>query len=113
MLKPPSIPSKPWILIIWDFVGELPESIELIMGIYYNTIFIITNRLTKYAYILLYKIIYMAIDIIYIFLREIIANHGILEEIISDRDKLFISKFWTIFIILLGIKYKISILFYL
>jgi hypothetical protein len=82
-------------------------------GIYYNTIFIITNRLTKYAYILLYKIIYIVIDIIYIFLREIIANYRILEEIISDRDKLFILKFWIIFIILLGIKYKISILFYL
>jgi hypothetical protein len=68
MLKPPNIPSKPWILIIWDFVGELPESVELITGIYYNTIFIITNRLTKYAYILLYKIIYIVIDIAYIFL---------------------------------------------
>jgi hypothetical protein len=113
MLKPPSIPSKPWTLIIWDFVGELLESVKSITGIYYNTIFIITNRLTKYACILLYKIIYIIIDIAYIFLREIIINHGILEEIISDRDKLFILKFWTILIISLGIKYKISILFYL
>jgi hypothetical protein len=92
MLKPPSIPSKPWILIIWDFVRELPELIELIIGIYYNTIFIIINRLTKYAYILLYKIIYIIIDIIYIFLREIIANYRILEEIILDRDKLLYIK---------------------
>jgi hypothetical protein len=51
-----------------DFVRELPELVESGIGIYYNTIFVITNRLTKYAYILLYKIIYIAIDIAYIFL---------------------------------------------
>jgi hypothetical protein len=113
MLKPPSIPSKSWTLIIWDFIGELPELVKLIIGIYYNIIFIIIDRLIKYAYILPYKIIYIVIDIIYIFLREIIINYRILEEIISDKNKFFILKFWIIFIILLGIKYKISILFYL
>jgi hypothetical protein len=60
ILKPPSIPSKLWILIIWDFVGELLELIELVTGICYNAIFVITNRLTKYAYMLLYKIIYIS-----------------------------------------------------
>jgi hypothetical protein len=68
MLKPPSIFSKSWISIAWDFVGELLESVELITGVYYNAIFIITNRFTKYACMLLYKITYMATDIIYIFL---------------------------------------------
>jgi hypothetical protein len=68
MLKPSNIPSKPWISIVWDFVGELLESVELVMGICYNIIFVITDRFTKYAYILLYKIIYMAINIVYIFL---------------------------------------------
>jgi hypothetical protein len=68
IFKPPSISSKSWILIAWDFVGELPESVEPITGICYNAIFVITDRLTKYAYILLYKIIYMVINIVYIFL---------------------------------------------
>jgi hypothetical protein len=112
MLKPPSISSKPWALIAWDFIRELLESIELIIGICYNTIFVITDRLTKYAYMLLYKIIYMIINIVYIFLREIVVNHRILEEIILDKDKLFILKFWIILIILLGIKYKMSMLFH-
>jgi hypothetical protein len=47
---------------------------------------------------LLYKIIYTATDIAYIFLREIVANHGVSEEIVSDRDKLFTLKFWIILI---------------
>jgi hypothetical protein len=33
----------------------------------------------------------MAEDLAYTFLRVVIANHSALEEIITDRDKLFIS----------------------
>jgi hypothetical protein len=68
MLKSPSISSKPWASIAWDFVGELLKSVEPGTVICYNAIFIIIDRLTKYAYILLYKIIYIIIDIAYIFL---------------------------------------------
>jgi hypothetical protein len=46
------------------------------------------------------------------FLRVIVANYNILEEMISDRNKFFILKFWKIFIVLLGIKQKLSISFY-
>ena len=35
-------------------------------------------------------------DLAYIFLRNVVANHRMQDEIISDRDKLFTSKFWTI-----------------
>jgi hypothetical protein len=36
-----------------------------------------------------------------------------LETIISDRDKLFISKFWKSLIDQLDIKYKLLIVYYL
>ena len=32
-------------------------------------------------------------DFAYLFITTILANYGILEEIISDRDKIFKSKF--------------------
>jgi hypothetical protein len=32
-------------------------------------------------------------NLVYVFLRVIIANYNILEEIISDRNKFFISRF--------------------
>jgi hypothetical protein len=51
-------------------------------------------------------------DLAYIFLRIIIANHSALEEMISDRNKFFILRFWKAFIVLLGIKRKLSISFY-
>ena len=42
-----------------------------------------------------------------VFLRIIITNYGISREIILDRDKLFILKFWTTLMVLLGIKGKL------
>lgn len=41
-------------------------------------------------------------------METIIANHGLPKEIISNKNKLFTSKFWTSLIAQLGIKYKIS-----
>jgi hypothetical protein len=35
----------------------------------------------------------IAEDLAYTFLRVVIANYSALEEMISDRDKLFISRF--------------------
>jgi hypothetical protein len=59
----------------------------------YNSILVIIDRLTKYAYIVLYKEIYTAEDLVYTFLRIILANYKLLNKIISNRDKLFIFRF--------------------
>ena len=41
-------------------------------------------------------------------IKKIIANHGIPQSIISDRDKLFTSKFWNTWTRQLGTKVKLS-----
>ena len=51
------------------------------------------DRLTKYTYIVLYRELSTAKDLAYVFLRAIFTNHGALDEIISNRDKLFTSRF--------------------
>ena len=66
---------------------------EKVTGVEFDSILVITDRLTKYTYILLYKETSIAEDLAYTFLRTIVANYRLLEEIISDRDKLFILKF--------------------
>jgi hypothetical protein len=48
------------------------------------------DRLTKYIYIILYLEASMVEDLAYVFLRVIVVNYSALEEIILDRDKLFI-----------------------
>jgi hypothetical protein len=59
----------------------------------YDSILIITDRLTKYTYFINYLESLNAKDLAYTFLRMIFVNHEMLETIISDRDKLFTSKF--------------------
>jgi hypothetical protein len=46
------------------------------------------------------------------FLREVVAPHGLPKEIISDRDRLYTSKFWTAITAALGVKRKLSTAFH-
>jgi hypothetical protein len=77
-------------LIVLDFVIKLLLLRDLITGIEYDSILVITDRLIKYIYIILYLEASTAENLAYMFLRVIIANHNTLEEIITDRNKLFI-----------------------
>jgi hypothetical protein len=76
-----------------DFIVKLPPSKEILTGVTYDLILVVTDRLTKYAYFIFYKKGSTVEELIYTFNRNIIANYEILEEIISNRDKLFISNF--------------------
>jgi hypothetical protein len=60
------------------------------MGISYNSILVIIEALTKYIYLEPYKESSTVEDLVYVFNKVIIAQHGILDKIILDRDKLFI-----------------------
>jgi hypothetical protein len=85
------IPKTPWASIILDFVIKLLLLRDLITGVEYDFILVITNRLIKYTYMILYLKASTTEDLAYAFLRIIIANYSALEKMISDRDKLFIS----------------------
>jgi hypothetical protein len=77
-------------LIILDFIVKLLLLRDLITGIKYDFILVITDKLTKYIYIILYLKANIAEDLAYMFLKIIIANYNALEKIISDKNKLFI-----------------------
>jgi hypothetical protein len=78
-------------LIILDFVVKLLLSQDLIIGIEYDFILVIIDKLTKYTYIILYLEANTAKNLAYIFLRIVITNYNILEKMILDRNKFFIS----------------------
>jgi len=42
--------------------------------------------------------------LMYIILQELVSNHGLPKEFITNRDKLFTSKFWETLTAELGIK---------
>ena len=63
------------------------------MRVLYNSVLVITDRLMKYEYFIPYKKALSAEELAYIFLRIVAVNYKLLEEIISDRDKLFTFRF--------------------
>ena len=67
----------------------------------------VVDRLTKYAHFIPWKEKGNAEDLAKVILKEIIANHGIPQSIISNRDKLFTSKFWNTWTQQLGTKIKL------
>jgi hypothetical protein len=77
-------------LIVLDFVVKLLLLRDLITRIKYDFILVIIDRLTKYNYIILYLEANIIEDLAYMLLRVVVANYSALEEMISDKDKLFI-----------------------
>jgi hypothetical protein len=98
--------------VAWDFITKLLESKEPISNAQHDSILVITDRLTKFGYFLPYKESSTAEELVYIFFRRIVANHGLPRKIISDRDKLFTSKFWQALTAKIGTRTKLSIVFH-
>jgi hypothetical protein len=76
-----------------DFITKLPLFRKLMTGVIYNSIMIVTDRLTKYIYFIPYFESFSGKDLAYIFYKYVVANHGFPQRIISNKDKLFISRF--------------------
>src|SRR5450755_979663 len=91
-------PTGAWEDVALDFITKFPESKEPMTKISFDSILVITNRFIKYDYFIPYKESSSAEDLAYVFNKHIIKNHEILKRIISDRNKLFTSKFWKFLI---------------
>ena len=94
LLKSLSTSNHAWKSIALNFIVKLFKSKKRVIEAIYDFILIITDRLIKYEYFLSYKKVTFTENLIYTFLRMIVANHELSDEIISNRDKLFTLKFW-------------------
>ncbi len=107
LLKSLSTSDHAWKSIALNFIIKLSKSKEKVIKTMYNSILMITDRLIKYEYFLSYKKATFAEDLTYTFLRMIVANHELSDEIISNRDKLFTLKFWKSLMNQLKIHHKL------
>src|SRR5882724_9863125 len=85
-----------------DFIEGLPMSDG------HDTILVVVCHLTKMTvFIPTFRDI-DAEDLAHIFLSQVFAKHGTPTDIVSDRGKHFISRFWKFLCQLLGIKANLS-----
>ena len=66
---------------------------ELMINIVFDSIIVVVDRLIKDIIFILFKEAATINKLVYIFLRDILAEYMLLDKLIIDRDKLFISKF--------------------
>lgn len=108
----PAFPGKAWDSVALDFIVKLPKSADPLTSTHFDSILVITDRLTKYGLFVPYLEGSNARQFSHTFIKEIVAKHGLPKEIISDRDKLFTSHFWESLTAQMGIKRKMSTAFH-
>ena len=91
-LQPLEVPQWKWEQISMDFITKLPRTMR---GV--DAIWVIMDRLTKSAHFLAISESSSAERQTQIYVREVVARHGVPTSIVSDRDVRFTSRFWKKF----------------
>ncbi|CAH9074480.1 unnamed protein product [Cuscuta europaea] len=102
LLHPLPIPEQVWKDVSMDFNNGLPTSQGK------STILVVVDRLSKYGHFLALRHPFTAKSVVEIFLDGVVKHHGIPKSIVSDRDPVFTSQFWTALFTALGTTRKMS-----
>ena len=101
-LHPLPIPDDRGDSIALDFIGPLP------LDDGFDCILTMTDHLGSDIRIIPTRLNINAEELALLFFNNWYCENGLPREIISNRDKLFVSKFWTALHKLTGVKIKLS-----
>ncbi|GJT45371.1 putative reverse transcriptase domain-containing protein [Tanacetum coccineum] len=107
LLVQPDIPEWKWEKITMDFITKLPK-----MAAGYDSIWVIVDRLTKSEHFLPMKETDSTEKLTRLYMKNIVARHGIPVSIISDRDSHFTSRVWQSLHKALGTQLDLSIAYH-
>eukprot|EP00268_Persea_americana_P027176 TRINITY_DN26639_c0_g1_i4.p1 TRINITY_DN26639_c0_g1~~TRINITY_DN26639_c0_g1_i4.p1 ORF type:complete len:217 (-),score=5.05 TRINITY_DN26639_c0_g1_i4:345-995(-) len=102
LLQPLPIPNQVWEDISKDFIDGLPISKGK------STIFVVVNRLSKYAHFTALSHPYTAMGVAQVFFHQIFRLHGMPRSIVCDCDPTFTSMFWRDLFQLNGTDFNFS-----
>lgn len=105
-LHPLPTPDKHFDSVAIDFIGRLPRDDG------FDAIVTMTDRLGSDIQIASCTSDMSAEDFAYLFFDKWYCKNGCPLEIISDRDKIFVPKFWWTLMKLAGIRHKMSTAFH-
>ena len=88
LLQPLPVPSLVWDEVTMDFITNLPPSRN------FTIIMVVVDRLTKSAHFEALPTQFTAAKSAEVFVTIVVKIHGFPSSIISDRDLVFMSKFW-------------------
>ncbi|PKI36770.1 hypothetical protein CRG98_042847 [Punica granatum] len=98
LLQPLPMPKSVFTDITMDFIEGLPKS----MG--REVVFVVVDRCAEYAHFMPLSHPYSASMVAQVLLDNVYKLHGMLETIVSDRDSVFLSKFWQDLFRLQGVE---------
>jgi len=89
-----------------DFIGPFPEA----KG--FNYLWVVICRMTSMVHLIPVHTTMTAVQLSWIYKREIVQLHGLPNSIVSDRDSKFMSKWWRELHRILGAKLLMSTSFH-
>jgi hypothetical protein len=88
LLQPLPIPTGVWEDISLDFITGLPSFQT------FTVILVVVDRFSKAAHFGLLPTQFTACKVADLFTKMVFQHHGMLKSMVSDRDPIFMSKFW-------------------
>jgi hypothetical protein len=95
---------------IMNFITDLSSNVS--REIAYDSIFVLVDRYTKYARYIRTRQKWIAVQLADAMIKELFIKCEIFEVIITDRESLFISKYWSAFCYHLKLALRYSIAFH-